>query len=778
MASQTWGVGGPRPPVAPPTSGLRKAIVIHPIPDEQIHVPGANAGTIEHRTYGCNVSQRLISLLMASGAYQVILGSDWESVCPGHAVDTPEPDPDAQDQVEGQSTKSVLKSWMRALKLVPADPIIIQWPPIASAEFGAQWNELSFVTGEKANRTFYGFAPVAGAESVRSAVNEFIPETPQGLRALWFGPTFGDGGQWRLGQDLASTLNFDVLWAAASLKWSRYEAVMAVAGLWQAAGQRDELSLRVKGSGFYFELATQFRDVSVTVFAGARKAFLEAFDGLTVALAQGIAEKMASKPLLLYVTRDDQTNSIYASGGQENARLKAGQRFYSLTAWQNQRRPAIFVVDEAYTRISKLRLDLSTEGVWSQGDVIASLSPGESVPPWDGQRGLLSNAVSSQRESPQDSAPQSVVELAPRNSTVPPEWSRWVEPAAERFLKGLLNLILLPMRIARYVQYDQDFSGGDLWQASLSRALELARNQWALQRIKAPDLWPTTMGSTNTIVAVVGTGIDYNHQDLRRNIYWDGRTNSPGYDFFSHDPRPFDDLGQGTAVAGVIAGGGWQLMGAAPRVTLLPVKVMNSWGDTSSAALAQGLQYAANNGARILVIPWATALESQALANLQELNEKCLVVAAAGDEGLDLNVQKRYPASYSPTMNHVISVAATGVQDNLMQDQGDLHLSSNFGTVVDLAAPGADLETTYPRQGYGPAQYSGVAAGYVAAAAALLLSLNPEASPEDLKEALLDGASRRPGLEGQVARGRFLNVFEAFQLMKSRCQSRGWHCKL
>ncbi len=175
--------------------------------------------------------------------------------------------------------------------------------------------------------------------------------------------------------------------------------------------------------------------------------------------------------------------------------------------------------------------------------------------------------------------------------------------------------------------------------------------------------------------------------------------------------RPINDWGHGTMVAGVI-----HLV--APTAKLMSVKVFDANGGSSLSLIIQGIHYAVDNGADVINMSFSMTGYSQELANAitYALNQGVILVAAAGNEGQSINV---YPASYP----NVIGVGAT--------DNNNVRASfSNYGPVVDLAAPGVWVITTYPGNRYAAGSGTSFSAPMVAGAAALFMQLNHHMNPQ------------------------------------------------
>ncbi|MBS3909583.1 MAG: S8 family serine peptidase [Actinobacteria bacterium] len=247
--------------------------------------------------------------------------------------------------------------------------------------------------------------------------------------------------------------------------------------------------------------------------------------------------------------------------------------------------------------------------------------------------------------------------------------------------------------------------------------------QWALPKIGAPDFWDK-VPVTPVVVAVIDTGVDYNHEDLSNKVI-------KGYDFINNDNDPMDDHFHGTHVAGIIAAetnNAVGIAGVAPGAKILAIKVLGRDGEGTDLQISKGIVYAADNGAKIINLSlggpgWSFVLDDA----VQYARKKgCLVVASAGNAGTS---ETYYPASY----DGVVSVGATDSYDKRAY-------FSNFGPDVDIAAPGVDILSTYNKGGTPTYVYAGgtsMAAPVICGAAALISAGNPTYTADQLQRALL-----------------------------------------
>jgi subtilisin family serine protease len=278
--------------------------------------------------------------------------------------------------------------------------------------------------------------------------------------------------------------------------------------------------------------------------------------------------------------------------------------------------------------------------------------------------------------------------------------------------------------------------------------------QWALRNIHAFEAWDITTGSDVTI-AVLDTGVSRSHPDLKGKLL-------PGYDFANDDGDPSDDEGHGTYTAGVAAANsdnGSGIAGICWGCKILPIKVLNFRGQGDDADIAAGIRYAVDSGARIVSMslggPDDTQVIRDAVAYARDHN--VLLIAASGNGHADGN-KPNFPAAYPG----VLAVSATGPGDTVTG-------FSTTGEYVDIAAPGVGVWSTLwdgdAGNTYGAANGTSAACPHVAGAAALLLSMRPDLSADQMAEILQATADDQgpPGRDSDQGYGR-LNVLRAVQM--------------
>ncbi len=235
--------------------------------------------------------------------------------------------------------------------------------------------------------------------------------------------------------------------------------------------------------------------------------------------------------------------------------------------------------------------------------------------------------------------------------------------------------------------------------------------QWGPSCIGAEDAWDVELGNAAVIVAIVDTGIDLDHPDLVANV-----DITIDYDFVNNDEDAQDDHGHGTHVAGIVAAEINNSIGVAglQQVTLMAVKGLDEKGTGWDSDLADGIIYAADNGARVINCSWGSYFPSATIRNAVNyaFDQGALVVAAAGNEGLPFPL---YPASYPKALG----VAA-------LRSCNARPWWSNWGwTNVYLSAPGEDILSSWWDDTYAFASGTSMAAPHVAGVVAMYFSYNP-----------------------------------------------------
>ncbi len=242
-------------------------------------------------------------------------------------------------------------------------------------------------------------------------------------------------------------------------------------------------------------------------------------------------------------------------------------------------------------------------------------------------------------------------------------------------------------------------------------------SQWALSAIGLPDAWSITRGKQDILVAVIDSGVALSHPELVGRLM-------PGWDYVHDDAIPEDEHGHGTTVTGVIAANtdnGQQIAGATWGTRVLPLKVLDRYGDGNDSDVALAIMEAADRGAQVINLSLGGEEASQTLQSAVDYAcaKGAVIVAASGNE--------HAPVLYPAACDGVIAVGATG-------ESGGIAYFSNYGPELDVVAPG-DLILGISRDGWSTRTVNGTsfAAPHVAGLAALLLSVAPGLANQDVE---------------------------------------------
>ena len=283
--------------------------------------------------------------------------------------------------------------------------------------------------------------------------------------------------------------------------------------------------------------------------------------------------------------------------------------------------------------------------------------------------------------------------------------------------------------------------------------------------------WAKIKGNRETVIAVIDTGVDTRHPDLKDNLWLNraeerGKRNEDednngyvddvqGWNFVDDNSNVSDDNGHGTAMAGIVAAEANNSIGIAGvmwQANLMPLKALDSSGSGSISDVVEAIDYARSNGATVINCSFGTPAFSQALQEaIQRAGQNgVLVVASAGNDAQDISQAPYYPAGYA--LNNLVSVAATTNTDNLAT-------FSNWGVPqVQLAAPGVDILTTLPNNRYGVVSGTSAAAPIVAGVAGLIKTMRNWVSAQTVRQSLLQGVRPVAALNGKVATGGVVSM--------------------
>ena len=341
--------------------------------------------------------------------------------------------------------------------------------------------------------------------------------------------------------------------------------------------------------------------------------------------------------------------------------------------------------------------------------------------------------------------------------------SRWFHPKTQKdasLQAPLMNeaLAFTPTFVSSYKTDPQLFRS---WALTQNSPLELQK------------AWNISQGNKKIVVAIIDTGVDYTHPDLKNNI-WQNPNEIPnngkddddngfiddtmGWNFVDHTPTPSDEHGHGTHVAGIIGavrGHGIGISGVCPNISLMILKYYspNATGKENLENTIKSFIYAVQNGAHIINYSGGGAefSKEEREAILEAKKKGIIVIAAAGNERQNADIHAYYPASYD--LDNIISVAALTPTQKLVD-------SSNYGIKkIDVAAPGQNIFSTLPKGQYGYMTGTSQATAFVTGVAALALSTYGVLPSIAIKDFLLKNVQTTKALKGKVKTGGVINAY-------------------
>lgn len=272
-----------------------------------------------------------------------------------------------------------------------------------------------------------------------------------------------------------------------------------------------------------------------------------------------------------------------------------------------------------------------------------------------------------------------------------------------------------------------------------------ANTEWHLRTINGPIAWDTTTGSSNIVIAILDTGVNSSHPDLALNMV-------SGWNIYNNNSDTSDITGHGTLVAGTaaaVSNNGIGVASVAWNCRLMPIRISDASGYATYSAMASGLTWAADHGARVANLSFDNVDGQTVTASARYFQQKGgVVITASGNSGA---------VATSADNASLINVSGTDINDSL-------YSWSNRGNNIDLAAPGY-VYTTNRSGGYTNAAGTSVSAPIVAGVAALVLSVNPGLTAAQVSDILKQSADDlgTPGWDSNYGWGR-VNAARAVQL--------------
>jgi hypothetical protein len=657
---------------------------------------------------GENLYNRIVTRLQNSKKFVVV-------------VDEPGP-------MASTSQRSSINGEKESVTINKSDRLRFRFAPLPAGELSAKLSGLIFTHGSKGLTRTAGFRPdffTPYNDGTRTARNEF-PARSLELSNGWFGQSFAPLGEGLnssiAGVDAGAEGEFNLAIANVNYRRDRYfaQAIVDTNISLINEGTDKPITLDARGEGFLFALGVGYQNLSIEFGLVRRTALKNTFDQAVEKMAAAVEEELFRIPFRTRVESLSNEGIVLNAGRREG--LIAGDQFRAKSG-------NLLKVTEVF-QIGSIAQVVSGPSP-SAGEILDLVEAGKE----EAKSGLAVAA----RESVES-------ERKIRRITLDPIEFHDADGRLSRanIAKGLL----MPLLLWRYSQYDQapDKKTYERKQSPSSAG------HWPLEQIAAPAVWNRGLTGKGVKIAIIDSGIDYNHNALGSAF----NRSSPGFDWMSFDPRPFDDNSHGTALAGIIASQGSRgaPMGLAPGVELISQKAFDPYGNSTSAALMAATDGAIRSGARIVLLAWDTRKDSQALR--QAISRAgaagLLVVTAAGDRGVNIADTNHFPAGLSVSEAHVISVAAIGADGSLVTEQGRF---SNFGP-VDIAGPGGKQRVLSPRNEVSERSGTDLAAAYVAASAAILLETQPDLNGPELKAEILRRACTSEALAGKTIGSRYL----------------------
>ena len=314
--------------------------------------------------------------------------------------------------------------------------------------------------------------------------------------------------------------------------------------------------------------------------------------------------------------------------------------------------------------------------------------------------------------------------------------------------------------------------------------------KWGLSQTEVHKAWAISQGSKKIKIAVIDTGVDVLHEDLKDNIWVNpgetgldskGRNKANnridddgngfiddvhGWNFVNNNANLTDNHGHGTHISGIIGavgGNGKGVSGISPQVSLMTLKYYDptSQGKDNLKNTIQSIHYAIDNGAHIINYSGGglefSAEEKEAIKKAR--TRGILFVAAAGNEYSNSDVKKYYPADYN--LDNIISVTAVDKKTEILP-------SSNFGvSTVDIGAPGKSIYSTYPKNRYRSMTGTSQATAFVSGVASLILAHHKDYKPYQITKYLKNTGDIVKSLKGKTRFKRKLNSYRALSIIDS-----------
>jgi subtilisin len=287
-------------------------------------------------------------------------------------------------------------------------------------------------------------------------------------------------------------------------------------------------------------------------------------------------------------------------------------------------------------------------------------------------------------------------------------------------------------------------------QNTFADVADLGGNNWGADLVKAPEVWAQGYTGKGVVVAVVDTGVDYNHEDLKNNIWTNANEiagngidddgngyidDNYGWNFSEKNNDTLDKHGHGTHVSGTIAGenNNYGVTGIAYNSKIMPVKVLDDSGSGSYSSISKGIRYAVDNGANVINLSLGGGSANSTLESAINYasSKGVIVVMAAGNDG---DSSPDYPAHYASKSG--IAVGAVDSNNNM----ADFSNRSGTNEISYVTAPGVKVYSSVPNNEYDTYSGTSMATPHVAGVVALMLSANSSLTDSQVREIVTETA--------------------------------------
>ncbi len=336
---------------------------------------------------------------------------------------------------------------------------------------------------------------------------------------------------------------------------------------------------------------------------------------------------------------------------------------------------------------------------------------------------------------PTDSVPTNIFQLIEELKALPE-----VEYAEPNYIYSIDNMqpvgpILTAEDVAR-MQTPKQNSSTD----AVTPNDPLYSQQWYIPAVKADSVWQKTVGDTTQIIAILDTGVDWNHPDLKNKIWTNPHPNTTpdangvvndirGWDYINNRNNPMDDNSHGTHVAGIAAAesnNGIGIAGVNWKAKIMPIKVFQSSGRGDAATIAKGIIYASTHQATVINMSFGSYARSQAMEDaLANAYATTLLVAAAGNDGIDIGDCPPGAPFFPAALSFVLGVQAPEASFSNYDCTGPTFSNSSALYNYEMKAPGTNIISTIPNGNYRVYQGTSMAAPIVSGALSLYRKLIP-----------------------------------------------------